>query len=75
MAVSHSALSANHESLLAEAAEKIRAAGDRKQLKDVEREYLGKKGIVAALLASIGQLPPAERKDFGQRGVVHQVAC
>ena len=64
--MSHSALSANHESILAEAAEKIRAAGDRKQLKDVEREYLGKKGIVAALLASIGQAPPEQRKRVGQ---------
>jgi phenylalanyl-tRNA synthetase alpha chain len=64
--VSHSALSANHESILAEATDKIRAAGDRKALKDIEREYLGKKGIVAALLASIGGLPPEQRKDFGR---------
>ena len=56
-----------HAAVLAAAREKIRGAGDRNAVKDVEREYLGKKGIVAALLASIGALPPEERKLVGQQ--------
>jgi phenylalanyl-tRNA synthetase alpha chain len=65
--VSHSSSNPDHESTLAEAREKIAAAGDPNTLKDVEREYLGRKGTVAAQLASIGQLPPEERRTAGQQ--------
>lgn len=58
--------SPEHDAILAEAAERIRAAGDPAALKDVARDYVGKKGRVAAMLASIGQLPPEERKAAGQ---------
>lgn len=63
--MSHSPTS-DHEAILADATEKIRAAGDRNDLKDIARTYLGKKGVVAEMLASIGQLPPEERKGVGQ---------
>ena len=52
---------------LAQAQEKILACEDADALKAVEREYLGKKGIVAALLASIQDSPPEERPQIGQR--------
>jgi phenylalanyl-tRNA synthetase alpha chain len=52
---------------LADAREKIAGAADRNALKDIERVFLGKKGVVAALLASIGSQPAEERKGFGQR--------
>jgi phenylalanyl-tRNA synthetase alpha chain len=51
----------DYEATLAEATEKIRRCEDVQALKAVEREYVGKKGIVAQLLASIPELEPAER--------------
>ena len=56
---------------LAQAQEKILACEDADALKAVEREYLGKKGIVAELLASIPDSPPEERPQIGQRA--HQL--
>jgi phenylalanyl-tRNA synthetase alpha chain len=51
----------DYEATLTEATEKIRGCEDVRALKAVEREYVGKKGIVAQLLASIPELEPAER--------------
>lgn len=51
---------------LNEARERIDACQDATALKDAERHYLGRKGVVAAALANIGQLPPEERKTAGQ---------
>ena len=54
------------EATLSEAREKIDASPDAAVLKDVERHYLGRRGVVANLLASIGDLPTEERKSVGQ---------
>ena len=54
------------EATLSEAREKIDASADAAVLKDVERHYLGRKGVVANLLATIGDLPAEERKSVGQ---------
>ena len=56
----------NDESTLKRAQEKILACGDAPALKAVEREYLGKRGVVAALLASISELPPEKRAQLGK---------
>jgi phenylalanyl-tRNA synthetase alpha chain len=56
----------DYEATLSEAREKIDACSESASLKDVERHYLGRKGVVAGLLASIGELPPEERKSVGQ---------
>jgi len=44
----------------------IAAAPDLPELARLEREYLGKEGAVGRLLASIRDVPPAERKAFGE---------
>jgi len=56
----------DYEATLSEAREKIDACADATSLKDVERHYLGRKGVVAKHLASIGALPPEQRKAVGQ---------
>jgi len=56
----------DYEATLAEAREKILACADIEALKAVEREYVGKKGVVAKLLASIPKLPPEERPGLGK---------
>jgi phenylalanyl-tRNA synthetase alpha chain len=45
----------------------IAAAGDLHELTAVRARYLGKKGSVAALLRSIGDLEPSERGRVGQQ--------
>jgi phenylalanyl-tRNA synthetase alpha chain len=57
----------NYEETLNEAKEKILACDDAESLKAIEREYVGKKGVVAKLLSSIPQLPPEERPLVGKR--------
>ena len=57
----------NPEDTLHEAQERIGACADPAALKDIEREYVGKKGIVAAMLAEIPKLAPEERKAHGQK--------
>ncbi len=57
----------DHEATLTEVKAKAQACQDARALKDLEREYVGRKGVVAGLLASIGQRPPEERKEFGRR--------
>jgi phenylalanyl-tRNA synthetase alpha chain len=44
----------------------IGAASDAAALKDIERTYLGKAGVLAAWLATIPSLPAAERPQLGQ---------
>ena len=53
------------QALAQEARAKIAAAEDEAALKAVEREYTGKEGVVAGLLAAIPSLPPTERRDAG----------
>ena len=40
---------------------------DAAALKDVERDYLGKKGAISAILAEIPKLDPTDRKAHGQK--------
>jgi len=56
----------DYEATLTQAREKIEACPDASALKEVERHYLGRKGAIADLLGSIGELPPDERKAVGQ---------
>ncbi len=51
---------------LQEARERIRACTDGAALQALEREYLGKQGVVALLLAAIPGLPAEERREAGQ---------
>lgn len=44
----------------------IQAASTTEGLKDVERDYLGKKGQVTELLKGVKDLPLEEKKDFGK---------
>ena len=50
------------EDTLQQARERIGACADPAALKELEREYLGKKGAVAAMLAEIPKLPSEQRK-------------
>jgi phenylalanyl-tRNA synthetase alpha chain len=56
----------NPEDTLQQVRERIGACADPDALKDIEREFVGKKGVVAAMLAQIPKLPPEERKAHGQ---------
>jgi len=56
----------NLDATLEEAVGKIAACEDAAALKEVERAYVGKKGAVASILATIPSLPPGERKDVGR---------
>jgi phenylalanyl-tRNA synthetase alpha chain len=55
------------EQTLQEARERILACENASALKDLEREYIGKKGVVAQILAAIPNLAPEDRKAHGQR--------
>jgi phenylalanyl-tRNA synthetase alpha chain len=57
---------ADHDSILARAKARIQASSSATDLRDVEREYLAKGGVVASLLASIPSLPSEKRKETGQ---------
>jgi len=49
-----------------EALARIESAQDVEALRAVDRDYVGKGGVVAELLASIPNLPPAERGSVGK---------
>ena len=55
------------EATLDAARERISACEDTEALKDLERELIGKKGLVAAMLAEIPKLAPEDRKAHGQK--------
>ena len=55
------------DTTLADAQTKILACDDLDGLKTVEREFVGKQGVVAQLLASISDYPPEQRRGVGQR--------
>lgn len=57
----------NPEDTLQEAQERIGACADPAALKEIEREYIGKKGIVAAMLGEIPKLAADQRKAHGQK--------
>jgi len=56
----------DYEATLEEARRKVGAAGDVAALKAVEREYVGKDGVVMKLLASIPALPADQRPRVGK---------
>jgi phenylalanyl-tRNA synthetase alpha chain len=58
--------SAEIDGARAQAQAKVAACSDVNALKDIERQYLGKSGVLAGWLAQIPSLPPAERPQLGQ---------
>ena len=64
----------NPDDTLLAAQERVGACEDGAALKELEREYIGKKGIVAAMLAEIPKLEPEERKAHGQKANALKVA-
>lgn len=56
----------NTQDHLDSATARIAAAQTVEELRAIEREFVGKDGVVASMLASIPTLPPPERKDAGQ---------
>ena len=56
----------NPADTLEEARRRIGTCDDLDALKEIERELVGRKGIVASLLAEIPKLDPSERKARGQ---------
>ncbi|MFT4540239.1 MAG: phenylalanyl-tRNA synthetase alpha chain, partial [Planctomycetota bacterium] len=56
----------NYDELLEAAGTKVAACADSDALKAVEREYVGKEGVVARMLASIPTLPAEERPQAGK---------
>ena len=55
------------DSTLDAARRQIAACPDEASLKQIERDYVGKKGVVAAMLAEIPKLDPDARKAHGQK--------
>lgn len=53
--------------LKGEAKQKIEAANDLDQLKEIKIKYLGKKGALTTLLRSLGNVTPEERPAIGQK--------
>ena len=60
----------DHAATLAQAQEKVEACESLDALKAVEREYLGKDGLVAELLARIPALPNEEKPAAGREANV-----
>ena len=56
----------DHAATLAQAQERVQACETIDDLKDAEREYLGKEGVVAEFLAQIPSLPNEERPAAGR---------
>ena len=56
----------DREAIRQRAAVRIETSSNADDLREVEREYLGKGGIVAGMLASIPSLAPEKRKEMGQ---------
>ena len=54
------------EAHLADAQTRIASAASTEDLRAIEREFTGKDGVVASMLAAIPTLPPEQRKDAGQ---------
>jgi phenylalanyl-tRNA synthetase alpha chain len=55
------------EAILARFRDELAGAQDDKALYELQVRFLGKKGEVTGLSRSMGALPPAERKGFGER--------
>ena len=59
-------MSQDPETKLADAVARITSAQDAQELRAIEREFVGKDGVVASMLAAIPTLPPEERRTAGQ---------
>jgi phenylalanyl-tRNA synthetase alpha chain len=59
-------VSGTAETIQADATSRVRTAASVDELREIEREFLGKGGVVAAMLASIPSLAPEQRKETGQ---------
>jgi phenylalanyl-tRNA synthetase alpha chain len=57
---------ADIDPLRSQAESEIQSAPEANALKEIERKYLGKSGVLAGWLAQIPQLEPAQRPLFGQ---------
>lgn len=55
------------ERIIEEVKKQLDKVDDYLGLDEVKTKYLGKNGILADLMAQIGKMPPAERKNFGQK--------
>jgi phenylalanyl-tRNA synthetase alpha chain len=55
------------EEILKSAKEKIQAASSLQELGQVKVEFLGKSGLINLEMRKLGQLPHAEKKEFGQK--------
>jgi phenylalanyl-tRNA synthetase alpha chain len=54
------------EATLSRALQEIDASQDAASLKELERKYLGKEGVLATWMARLPSLPPGERPAWGQ---------
>lgn len=54
------------QDLLRQAEQALQNAGTEEDLRQVESRFLGKKGSITAQLARLGQIPAAERREFGK---------
>jgi len=54
------------DDILTQASAEIAESRNVQSLEDLRVRYLGKKGLVTALLKSLGEMEPGERKQFGQ---------
>lgn len=64
--MSTSEAAARLEDLRGEALQAIGAAGDAAGLRDVEVRFLGRKGPLAAIVSTLGTLPPEDRREVGR---------
>lgn len=55
------------DKILNEALSQVRDANDLTELDKVRVAYLGKKGLITDQLKNLKNIPPEERKDFGQK--------
>ena len=59
-------MSQDPETKLADAVARITSAQDTQDLRAIEREFVGKDGVVASMLAAIPSLPHEQRRTAGQ---------
>ena len=53
--------------LVEEAKKEVKEASDRQTLSNLKAKYLGKKGTISGYFARMKEIPPEQRKEFGQR--------
>jgi len=60
-------MTAELEALRKQAEAELQKAGTEEDLQTVRTRYLGRKGLLTALLRNIGNVPPEEKPQFGKR--------